>query len=582
MESLAAFEAELQDRSKRSADDGLGNRQSPVTHAGKTMDDDFPEVLPDDSLSVVSDDDDDDDDNSNGTVMTGAAWTQRAVQVFATPQDFRKSVKTWSAKVYPTPALNSSDSDKWHKFDAEPDSLSRELLHPPQAPEIRIDPSVLQEGPNTRRATQTAESARLKHSILAQTMNLQNDKEKPVVAQAEAGYPSDAAVQTPKQPSLLTVQPVDAGKPGFPANNSPKDKFASPLVTSAPDAESVTGQPAAATAFPSTSPISIRIVMGRDDHIDQVRDIYNEEFFKGAQAPGQQPATSQDIRRLYLASLQFKLPFLVAISSEQGGEHVLGVGFLQPRPLIGIVEPQDLYCAECSVFVRPKYRNRGIGQEMLQCLLSIVTSHLGSSQSKTLADGTEEKNKKKKLNDNTGTDQISGLSYKFVRKIETSGPKALPPLIHYIIVDVVCGNVDGLAEKKYADVLTQKFDFKLGNPLDTVVWTKDGPVAVKKIMFYRTCEHFVPRSEMLAPAATPVLAGGPVQQPAVHPVSQAVGQAKAAVPTRDTSPTRDNARSLPGRLLYDLMLAPATTGGNNTYIGGRALANKPTTATDFW
>ncbi|CAK7217810.1 hypothetical protein SCUCBS95973_003270 [Sporothrix curviconia] len=584
MESLAAFQAELQSEEKHQADNDTDKGKSAVAHPGKTMDDDFPEVLPDDSLSVV-------DDSSAGSAMTGAAWTQRAMQVYATPHDFKKSVKTWSAKIYPTPPLNNLDSEKWLKFDAEPDSLSRDLLHPPVAPEIRLDPSVLRDGPDSRRATQTAMSACMQHS-LAQMARLQQDKAQ-LKGAAQVG-PHVAVAQTPQQTpqqtsqkatlqafqqaSHQTSQAPDAGNPSPSPVNVPKSK-----IMATPNFPQHDIKPAAelpASTVPSPAPHSIRITAGTADHIDQIRDIYNEEFVKGTQAPGQQLASSQDIRRLYLASLQFKLPFIVAVSNnDDGGQHVLGVGFLQPRPLIGIVEPQDLYCADCSVFVQLKHRNRGIGQEILRSLLTIVTSHLAPQS----ADG--EKIGDKQPGDNLETAQAPHPRNKFVRELETGASKTLPPLIHFIIVDIVCGNMGGLAEKKYAEVLTKKFGFKQGDLLDTVIWTKDGPSTAKKMMFHRICEQFIPRHEMSppTPSTAPVPSGGPVQHPPVaQPMSQAVGPAKAALPARNMSPTRDNARFLPGRLLYDLVLAPATTGGSNNYAGGRAPANKPSAAQEFW
>ncbi|CAK7215596.1 hypothetical protein SBRCBS47491_002534 [Sporothrix bragantina] len=566
MESLAAFEEELHKQSKQAAD-VVDKDKSAVAHVGKTMDDDFAEVLPDDSLSVIG-------DNSDGTAMTGAAWMQRAMQVFATPHDFKKSMKTWSSKIYDTPPLNNSDSEKWHKYDAEPDSLSRSLLHPPQAPEIRVDPSVLRNGADSKRATQTAQSACREHSLLSQVAGSQQDTQKHV-AQAQT-LPSP--VQESYQALLRTTQPADAAIPSVPMVNTLPSKPLASIKVSALDVEPIIDRPAAIGS--SSFPMLIRIIKGEKGHIDQIRDIYNEEFSKGTQAPGQQPATSQDILRLYYASLQFKLPFLVAISKDQAGEHVLGTGFLQPRPLIGIVEPQDLYCADCSVFVRLKHRNRGIGQEMLQSLLSIVTSHL-ASESKTSSDGKKADNTKP--NDNSeATARALSPCYKFVRDFQVGASEALPPLIHFIIVDVVYGSMGGFAEKKYAQVLTQTFGFKHGNKLDTTIWTKDGPMTVSKMMFYRVCEPFVDRNEMPPPFATPVAAGGPVQPPTAAAESKSVGQVMATVPVRNMSPTRDDARFLPGRLLYDLMLAPATTGGNNSHTGGRAPANKPSTITEFW
>ncbi|CAK7268361.1 hypothetical protein SEPCBS119000_003022 [Sporothrix epigloea] len=484
-DSLAAFQAELKGQKKHSVVDDLATVQSMVATVGKATDNNSScEILPDDSPSFL-------DENSDDTTTTDIAWTRRAMQVFPSPRDFKDHIRTWSTGIHFTPPLNSTDAEKWLKFDAEADSVSRTLLRPPQAPEILIDPSALLNKVNPYQTTQTAESACLEHSLLS----------------PPAGQPQDQPTNSTQVAAPSVVETGNADKPDrSDADIFPKSSLSSPT---APALDVGPNKTLPISGISPSRPIAIHIALAGDDHLDQIRDIYNEEV-QDARVPGRQAAATQDIQRLYQTSLQSKFPFLVALYHGQHRVQVLGFGLLQPRVLSGITEPRDLCCAECSVYVRLKFRNRGIGQEILQSLLCAVASNV--TPQSNICHGKEEAMD----DENKSVGMEAGLwpSYKFVCA-KTDTPKSFPPLLHYIIVELAYGNADGLAEKKYVDILTQKFSFNYGGQLDSVFWTEAGPRTVKKMMLYRACEPIRPGCETTIDAATLNPNGGPVQ----HPIS---------------------------------------------------------------
>ncbi|CAK7566459.1 MAG: hypothetical protein SEPTF4163_004405 [Sporothrix epigloea] len=557
-DSLAAFQAALQGQNKRTAASGPRTGQSTETKLSKTFDDDFCEVLPDDSLSVL-------DGDSNDTAVTSAPWTKRTMRIFPTPADFKKYMRGWTEEIIPTPELNSADSEKWLKFDVEPDSVTHELRHPPQAPNILVDPSASLDQFDSRRSTQTAVSACLEYRFLAPADgSRQGDTahDGPTATQS-------AVLQTPQQPSCSTMQSTDAKNTG--------QVHADVLLnnqTSSPVAPAIDAESNPVTGIPPLLPIVIHITLASDNHADQIRDIYNEELSKGVQVPGRQQAATLDIRRLCLTSKQFNLPFLVALCHGPNSEQVLGFGFLLPRLLFGITEPQDLCCAECSVFVRLKYRNRGIGQEILQSLLNAVAARIAPEPNISPDDriaGDEVDNR-------VDTAPNIWPCYKFVREFEPGTPDRLPPLIHYVFVEIECGNVDGLAEKKYVDILTRKFGFDYGGRLDSICWTEKGPKAVKKMMLYHMCERFGTHETTLD-NATPISACGPVQHPPASPVApQPVGSTETAGSVCIKRPSKDSAHFLPSRQ-PQLMLAPTT---NDSDQGNRAAGSRPAVKPDFW
>ncbi|CAK7269671.1 hypothetical protein SEPCBS57363_003719 [Sporothrix epigloea] len=559
-DSLAAFQAELQSQNKRTVLSGPETVQSTETKVSKTLDDESGEVQPDESLSVL-------DGDYTGTAVTSAPWTKRTMRVFPTPADFIKFMRTWTDEISHTPELNSADSEKWLEFDVEPDIVTHELLRPPQAPNILVDPSASLNQLDSRRSTQTAESACLEYGLLVQA---DGSRQGEPVHNVQTATQS-AVLQTPQQPSCSTVQSTNAKNTGPIDADSVENN-----QTSSPIAPAIDAEPNSAAGIPPLPPIVIHITLASDDHIDQIRDIFNEELLKGTRVPERQQAATLNIRRLCLTCLQFKLPFLVAFCHGPNGKQVLGFGFLQPRLLFGITEPQDLCCAECSVFVRLKYRNRGIGQEILQSILSAVAVRI-APQSNTVHEDRIANDEQ--LDKSVDTAPTVWPSYKFVRDFEMGKPDFPPPLIHYIVVEIECGNVDGLAEKKYIDVLTRKFGFDYGGQLDSVCWTEKGPKAVKKMMLYRICEQFGTHETTLD-NATPIPACGPAQPSPARPVTlQPVASAETTVTNCIKSPSKENAQFLRGRLLQDLILAPTTTGNRQ---GDRAAGIRPAVNPDFW
>ncbi|CAK7202134.1 hypothetical protein SEUCBS139899_004854 [Sporothrix eucalyptigena] len=553
MESLAAFEAAYQKANPLVEDDPESDQTADV-RKGRTMSDFFTEVFPNDSFSELGGN----MEQSGGTQDTGGEWMNRASQVFATPRDFHKSVKVWTANIHPTPPLNESDQQKWRTYDTEPDPLSCSLIHPPQAPEILIDPAQREQGPESRRATQTAQSSCLRYSILAQTGGLQPDGPGPQTATSREDTQKTAAKAERSPSPALPQSPEDAADDMMTPAILP-DKPTTVYEVLAPVKEVVHDTPAVAT-LPSSASVSIRIAAANEGHLDQVLDIYQEEFSNVMQTDGQHPISIEGVKRFYSASRQFKLPFLVALAGSNNGELVLGVALLQPRPMVGISEPQDLYCANCSILVRTKYRNRGIGQELLSTLISAVMGYRAPLSKPNTDTGNG-------LND---VDNVSllGPTYKFVREVAPAFPeiKSYRPLIHYIIIDVVCGNVNGMVEKKHLEKLTQKFEFKYGDVFDDVIWAKEGPTTVKKIMFFRLCRPVGLGVQEQAQAGddSSMITGGPVLPLPAQPAGtiEAVSPVKTATPDRIMDPSRDDARFLPRRLLNDLMAVPATT---NTY-----------------
>ncbi|ERS97253.1 hypothetical protein HMPREF1624_06584 [Sporothrix schenckii ATCC 58251] len=442
------------------------------------------EIVPSDSVSADGANCIEADDPAwKGTpsASTGGLWTRRAMHLFPSETDFRHCVKGWLATIHKTNPLSEEEFQTWVAYDTVPDSVTTQLLPPPQAPETRLDPeSTGDKDLDERAATQTANTScglpskgiairasdpdppkrappveretRFVHvsqqpiqDVGAGKQTVTVQKKKPTVT-----FETGKQVKVPVTPSTQKIEPQAQLQTKNQPPPQPQAHAERHEPKPVPELSSATGEP-----FPS---MYAQIVASGDRHIEGIRDVYNEEVTNGAQGLGCNPATSEDIRRLYKASLNTKSPSVVALLNDKDNEQVIGFAIVHPRPGVGFGEAATTLCAECNVFVLPKYRNRGLGQELLRRVLA-----------KTI-------------------------------DVSTFGPLPAP---HYIYMTVACGSGDGLAEKKYIASLTTKFGFEyFGKPVETIKWSGKGPYAVKHMVFYRRC--------MPTPTSEAIL-GGAVQ-----------------------------------------------------------------------
>lgn len=510
------------------------------------------EILPGDSFSADGAKGVDPGDttwNGASAASSGGDWARRAMQLFPSERDFRHCVKGWVATIHPAPPFSEVEFERWHTYDAVPDSVTAELLPPPQVPEVRRDPRPTGDKDlDKRAATQTSNLSCVPPKKATQVCVSAPDlvKKAPEVELETrfvhvSGPVPDAKQEkqtvTPQQKKpTVTFEPVKRTNIPMP-NPQPQDQA---QVHPKPGPDRPT---AAAAPLP---PMSARIALADDKHIDGMREVYNEEVLKGTQERDRETVSFDGFRQLYKSSQESTLPSFVALSNNKDGEQVVGYVLVRPRHDVGFDGPADAFCAECTIFVRFKYRNRGIGQELLRRALARVTERPSTDSQ---------------------------------------------PMPHFLYIEVACGSEDGLAEKKYIGTLSTKFGFEhFGRPVETVTWSDKGPYTLKHLLFYRRCTPAVDSVSIGAGNCTEIHSNGHTQQTKAQPATQTVGPMSFPVAGMKynlhlgkESISRSRFHE---QLLHDLVTVPATAQTKTAYTdyknNNRVPANDNKAPVEFW
>ena len=118
----------------------------------------------------------------------------------------------------------------------------------------------------------------------------------------------------------------------------------------------------------SQPPWRLRAVADAD--LPQVQAIYAHHVLTGIASFELEPPDVTEIARRCQATLERKLPYLVAVTEEPQGERVLGYAYAGPYR----ARPAYAWTLEDSVYLAPEQAGRGIGTALLGELIGQATA----------------------------------------------------------------------------------------------------------------------------------------------------------------------------------------------------------------